>query len=77
MRWKDNYPDIGDEKVIEKFALFPIWIEGETRWMEKVRYKSSYRERARANRYGEYIFSGWVKTEFLENENNPTNTSKP
>lgn len=34
MRWHD--PVFGETKIKSWFALFPITIDGETRWLEKV-----------------------------------------
>ena len=37
MRFKlPKEPKDGDERVVKKFALFPMFCEGEVRWLEKV-----------------------------------------
>ena len=40
MRWHKPY--YGDKKIITKFALFPITICRETRWLEKVTIEMEY-----------------------------------
>lgn len=35
MRW--NTIEMGAERTREWFALFPVWINYETRWLERVR----------------------------------------
>ncbi len=34
--------ELGEKFIIEKFALFPICIDGECRWFEKVKIKAHY-----------------------------------
>lgn len=66
MRWTDNYPEIGDTKTVERFAFWPIWIDGETRWLESVQYEIEYQNKAKTNIHGEYIFDGWVKIKWMD-----------
>lgn len=40
MRW--YAPKRGDVRVIKKFAIFPITINGETRWLEWVRIRQTF-----------------------------------
>ena len=40
MRWYK--PCFGKKKVVTKFAFFPITIENETRWLEKVTIEMEY-----------------------------------
>lgn len=43
MRWKNKYPSEGDVRIKTRFALFPITIGLENRWMELVRLRQVYR----------------------------------
>jgi len=45
---RHNY---GDEKIISKFLWFPLTIDDETRWLERVKYKKRFL------RYEESVFS--------------------
>lgn len=36
------HPRLGDEKTFYRFLLFPLTINGETRWLEKARYIKRY-----------------------------------
>lgn len=40
MRWYK--PTMGDKKIVTKFALFPIQIKHEVRWLEKVTIEMEY-----------------------------------
>lgn len=40
MRWQE--PKDGDEKIVKKFALLPITLGRETRWLEFVTIKYIY-----------------------------------
>ena len=37
MRWNVNKIKPNEPYIIEKFALFPICVQGEYRWLERVR----------------------------------------
>ena len=41
MRWRT--PKCGDKKTVTKFAFFPIQIDNEVRWLEKVTIEMEYR----------------------------------
>ena len=65
MMWRE--PELYSVKIVKKFALFPITVGEETRWLEWVNIKYVY--------YGKtYTFSfcdggwkkGWVEREFVE-----------
>lgn len=70
MRW--NKPKSGDTKIKRKFALLPITIGKETRWMEwvTVRYEFSdwnlYRDPVMRKIYRRY---GWFECEFIDEPN--------
>ena len=61
MRWKE--PIDGDVKIKKKFALFPITINYETRWLEWVNIKYKYSEDC----WG-WCCCGWIPTEFIDDE---------
>ena len=45
MRWKIEKkfePYLGHERIIEKFLLLPVSIDGEYRWLEKVKILQRY-----------------------------------
>ena len=67
MRW--TKPKYGDIKIKRKFAIIPISIDRETRWLEWVTVKYVYcdRIRRRNDLTGEYyIFTGGVEEEFID-----------
>lgn len=70
MRW--NEPESGDEKIKRKFALFPITIDGETRWLEWVTIKyrfSKYDIHVDPITHRAYRSYGWDKYEFIDEQN--------
>ena len=42
MRWNINKINPNEPYIIEKFALFPICIQGEYRWLERVKIQAHY-----------------------------------
>lgn len=42
MRWHVNKINPNEPYIIEKFALFPICIQGECRWLERVKIQAHY-----------------------------------
>lgn len=42
MRWHTNKTKPNEPYIIEKFALFPICIKGEYRWLERVKIQAHY-----------------------------------
>lgn len=45
MRWKKEVkfdPYLGHEKIVDKFLIFPICIDGDCRWLEKTKIKQVY-----------------------------------
>lgn len=42
MRWNVNKAKPNEPYIIEKFALFPICIRGEYRWLERVKIQVRY-----------------------------------
>ena len=57
MRW--TKPKYGDTKIERKFAILPITIEREARWLEWVTVKYEYY----VNRDS---LAGWWPTEFID-----------
>ena len=71
MRWQE--PKHGDVKIKKKFALFPIEINGENRWLEWVTIKYVYHDGTmfRTPRtYQHYRYYGWLKEEFIDENSN-------
>lgn len=69
MRWIEPRP--GDEKIVKKFALFPITICEETRWLEWVTIKYVYRSYAHTDMYGDrYLAYRWSKETFIDEDKN-------
>ena len=58
MRWIE--PKNGDIKIKKKFAILPIAIKGEARWLEWVTVKYRYW----ISEYG--TGSGWFPEEFID-----------
>lgn len=58
MRWKK--PNVGDIKTKRKFALLPICINRETRWLEWVNIEYVYGT--------DWYEEGWFITRFVDNE---------
>ena len=54
MRWKVNKVKPHEPYIIEKFALFPICIQGEYRWLERVKIQAHYW-------IGEFSGEKWVE----------------
>lgn len=61
MKWK--IPNINDIKIKRKFALFPIKINNEVRWLEwvVVKYRYDYNEDT-------WLYS-WMPIEFIDKDN--------
>ena len=67
MRW--NEPETGDTKIKKRFALFPITIDGETRWLEWVVIKyrfSNFELKVDPITHRGYRSYGWSKYEFVD-----------
>lgn len=58
MKWK--HPKDGDRKIKRKFALLPITINYETRWLEWVNVEYEYCQ--------EIFFSYWAANKFIDEE---------
>ena len=58
-----EFPDIGDKRILFRFLLFPVIIEGETRWLEFAYIRQIYK----SNVYT----SGWVNAFFVEKKDLP------
>lgn len=67
MKWVA--PKHGDIKIERKFALFPIYIGYERRWLEMVNIKYKYYEYGcKKLSYGNgfYKLHGWYPEEFID-----------
>ena len=67
MRW--TKPNLGDERIITIFALFPITLNNETRWLEKCTIKQRYEERYNVSRdviLGDLVEVAWVDKYFID-----------
>ena len=42
MRWLE--PIVGDQRVTSYFAFFPVTINYETRWLERVKIRQEFRQ---------------------------------
>ncbi len=67
MRW--TKPKEGKEKIKRKFAILPISIDGETRWLEWVTvryvyYSGTIRKDWTTNQF--YRYYGWFEEEFID-----------
>lgn len=40
MRWNVNKAKPNEPYIIEKFALFPVCVQGEYRWLERVKIQA-------------------------------------
>lgn len=58
MRWME--PKKGDIKIRNRFLLFPKKINGESRWLEKVKYKEVYQFSYK------YQTMFWEETEWVD-----------
>lgn len=58
-------PELGDYKIIKKFAWFPITIDYETRWLEKVEYIKEYRKMLAFDDFGSYFYFDWENIKFI------------
>ena len=67
MRWKE--PCSGDTKIKRKFALFPIKINKDIRWLEWVNIKYRYYEGNIFKDpivYKNHLYRGWKQEEFID-----------
>jgi len=59
MRWNTKpYPKHRDIRIVSKFALFPIWIDGEYRWLERVSIQQRY--------FSDWDISEWDNIKFID-----------
>ena len=58
MRWK--LPQDDETRIVERFAVLPIRIRGEARWMERVRILQEYIAP------GHSLFYGWRNIKFID-----------
>ena len=65
MRWFDKFPEINDLRIVKKFALLPVTIGKETRWLEKVKIEQRYI--VLQNSCSESgISNGWIDIKFMD-----------
>ena len=55
-------PEDGQERIIHKFALIPINIGRQTRWLERVSVKQKFKIK---NTYAEK-WARWINVEFID-----------
>ena len=65
MRWIKPKPKNGDTKIKKKFAILPIKIKDETRWLEWVTVLYQYHTFKWFSK--DYAESGWFPEEFIDN----------
>jgi len=65
MRW--NKPNANDIKIKKKFAILPIQVDNEVRWLEMVTVKYRFLDNE-LTRYNEhwYRITGWYPIEFID-----------
>lgn len=66
MRWKLENPNNQDTKIERKFALFPIRIDEEVRWLEFVTIKYRFYNRYYYRELGLYEKDVWIKESFVD-----------
>ena len=69
MRWTE--PENGDVKIKRKFAILPISVGKETRWLEWVTIKYVYYEHRPWRDYDGNmcgVVTGWFKEEFIDDK---------
>lgn len=67
MRWEE--PKHGDTTTKRKFALFPIEINGESRWLEMVTIKYVYEKHGRPYKDSSgnnFVRRGWIVEGFVD-----------
>lgn len=62
---RKEYPTVGDERTITKFALVPIKIREEIRWLEKVRIFQRCETWTDASEMGVDTVYGWRNKKFV------------
>ena len=63
MKWiKKSNPKVGSKRTISKFAIIPITIGKETRWLENVSIAQEWCESGAAD----IIFIGWINMNFIK-----------
>lgn len=60
MRWRE--PSVGDTRIKKYLAILPVEINGENRWLERVKIRQ---------RFGRYLMLnewryGWYDEEFID-----------
>lgn len=67
MRWKERkYPEIGVERMVEKFLWFPACANEEWRWLEKVKIQQRYETVRWEDIMGVPIAWGWVNKAWVD-----------
>lgn len=67
MRWTQTYPpSLGEGRVKSWFALLPVRIGYETRWLERVTVRQEYARFCYGNKSGGHNYRNeWSNEEFL------------
>ncbi len=78
-----RHPSTYDKRVVSWFAILPVRIEGETRWLERVWVRQSYKTFsiwtegfADSLRYNFGQHGRWNNVEFLERDHETTEKLK-
>ena len=67
MKWhyeEKKIVEVNDKRIRTFFALFPVFINGDARWLEKVMVRQQYNN----YRDGLEYFESWDDIEFVEEE---------
>lgn len=68
MKWRPKVkPSVGDRRVVSRFALLPVTINGETRWLEWVDILQELQEVE--SRFGDSAgYCTWTELKFVNVE---------
>lgn len=66
MRWHE--PELHETRTVKRFAIFPIKIDGETRWLETVFVEQVY--------YPDLTFDGWYNYRFIDRKRRESEVEK-
>lgn len=67
MRWDEKVkPEVGDARRRTKFLLFPLTVDGESRWLEVCTFLEVYRENIRDGHEETQIIRYWEPTAWCD-----------
>ena len=61
---ESKQPKHGDERIVERFAIIPVYIGNEIRWLEKVKINQTYHGFMEVDGEPDED-SGWYDSEFI------------